>query len=400
LKDCGQPFLNEYSEIQALLWAIPDFLFQISADGIFQFGHAGDASQLFLPPEKFVGQSCDSVLPPDLSVLTREKIRKTIETKEMQTYEYALRMGEEEKKFETRMVYLNPGAVLAIVRDITEQHRLKIAIQEQEDQLNLAVSTAQIGYWRWHVATGEVSWYWDHGNLFGIRKADFGGTIDHVQEMVHPDDREKGIANLQKTLDTGQPFENTYRVVHPDGSVHWLNSFGDLHRDEQGRPEHIFGITRDITQFKAAEEKLYAYSKQLEESNIALNRLLDNQKEHKNRLAETLLRDFEQLVFPYLEQLANCRNLDTVSSLSKILVDNTKKCLEDLGRSSPLVARHFTLMEIQVADLIKQGRTAKEIAGILHMSPRTVFFYRNNIRKKLDIQHTRTNLRAMLTTLV
>ena len=92
---------------------------------------------------------------------------------------------------------------------------------------------------------------------FGIKDCEFKGTIDHVQEMVHPDDREKGIANLERAIVDNIPFNNTYRVIHPDDSVSWLNSFGHVSRDDQGKTELYFsGITRDISEFKFAEERL------------------------------------------------------------------------------------------------------------------------------------------------
>lgn len=59
----------------------------------------------------------------------------------------------------------------------------------------------------------------------------------------------------------------------------------------------------------------------------------------------------------------------------------------------------FTPAEIQVADLIKAGKTSKDIASVLNISPRSVFFHRNNIRKKLHLHKTNTNLRTFLLSL-
>lgn len=396
VKTARQTMKNDHAQIQAILQAIPDMLFQIRADGIFTFGHAMDTTQLLYPPEFFVGKKCEEILPPDLAELTYEKIEKTLASRQIQTYEYVLPTGEGKKYYETRMVYVRDNHVLAIVRDITERKALKKKLQEKKDRLNLALATAKIGYWRWEINTNEVKWFGDHGALFGIENSEFGGTIDHVQKMVHPDDREMGMGNLQKTLDTGKPFNNTYRVQHPDKSVHWLNSFGYLTRNDQGTPDYIFGITRDITEFKHAEEKLSAYSRQLEETNITLNRLIENQVDQKKRMAENILQNFEQLVFPFFEKLRVCHDHHHTNTLLKIMEKNIRKSLAGLERISPLVAKKLTIIEISIADLIKLGHSTKEIADILNMSPRTVFFYRNKIREKLDIQHTKTNLRSHL----
>jgi len=143
----------------------------------------------------------------------------------------------------------NVIALAEFTQEITELRRSR-------ERLGLALETARLGYWRWSAATGEVEWFGDHAALFGIKNSEFRGSLDHVQEMVHPDDRDMGVFNLPRAVEENLPFDNTYRVIHPDGSVHWLNSFGHVSLDDQGKASHIFGITRDISKFKSAEENL------------------------------------------------------------------------------------------------------------------------------------------------
>ncbi|NCC53849.1 MAG: PAS domain S-box protein, partial [Spartobacteria bacterium] len=114
----------------------------------------------------------------------------------------------------------------------------------------------RLGYWRWTAADNRVQWFGDHAALFGITDAEFGGTLDDVQKHVHPDDRSMGMKNISRAVDERIPFDNTYRVVHPDGSIHWLNSFGRVTFDDAGNPLSMFGITRDISQYKFAQEAL------------------------------------------------------------------------------------------------------------------------------------------------
>jgi DNA-binding CsgD family transcriptional regulator len=58
----------------------------------------------------------------------------------------------------------------------------------------------------------------------------------------------------------------------------------------------------------------------------------------------------------------------------------------------------LTPTEIQIANMVKQGKTSKEIAEIMHLSPGTINIHRKNIRKKLDISHQKTNLQSLLST--
>ncbi len=104
-----------------------------------------------------------------------------------------------------------------------------------------------MGYWRYDCASHRVEWSDGHEALFGIPMSEFGGNLDAVQQIVHPDDRAHGMENLRKALEEDVPFDNTYRVIHPDGSVRLLHSYGYVSRDESGAPMDIFGITQDVT---------------------------------------------------------------------------------------------------------------------------------------------------------
>lgn len=129
----------------------------------------------------------------------------------------------------------------------------QLIIKKREDELHLALRVARIGYWRYDCLTQSVEWLHNHELLFGIKREEFGGTLDDVQSLVHPDDREHGIENLRKTLTENVPFDNTYRVLHPNGKMLWLHSYGYLYHDKDGNPDYIFGITQNITERKEKE---------------------------------------------------------------------------------------------------------------------------------------------------
>lgn len=129
-------------------------------------------------------------------------------------------------------------------------------MSETERKLRLAMEVARIGYWKYDCATQQVEWSEGHEKLFGIDIREFKGNLNGVQDWVHPDDRAHGILNLQRTLHEKVPFDNTYRVVQPNGKVEWLHSYGYLSEDLQGNPEHVFGITRNMTHEKEAESRI------------------------------------------------------------------------------------------------------------------------------------------------
>ncbi len=140
------------------------------------------------------------------------------------------------------------------LQDVTKQKDDEKALFDNKQLLDMALESTEMGVWDWHIDSGKVKWAGQHARLFGILPEEFGGTIEDVQAYVHPNDHEKMLNAFNNSLKNNVPFDNTYRVVWPDGSVHWLHSFGRLIPDAQGHPERIVGITRDVTRSIQSDE--------------------------------------------------------------------------------------------------------------------------------------------------
>lgn len=161
--------------------------------------------------------------------------------------------------------------------------------------------------------------------------------------------------------------------------------------------EFIAPILQIFLEKENAETGLQTYASELEKKNIALNVLLDNRNEEKAKLADRIFENFEKQVFPYYDRLKKRLRHKDLKALMDIIENNTHTSLSMAEKPEQMIYRRLTPTETQVADLIKQGKTSKEIATLLNLSTRSVFFHRNNIRKKMNIQHTGTNLRSFLT---
>jgi len=160
--------------------------------------------------------------------------------------------------------------------------------------------------------------------------------------------------------------------------------------------EFVAPILTIFIQREKNKSQLEIHAKKLEEKNIALNVLLENRDEQRKKIADQVMTNFDQLVFPYYQRIRHSRGTDETDLLVKIMEKNTLESLAPLERSFPMPFRQLTPMEIQVADLIKMGKSSKEISGLLNISTRSVFFHRNNIRKKLNIHGKKVNLRSFL----
>jgi PAS domain S-box-containing protein len=147
------------------------------------------------------------------------------------------------------------------------------------------------------------------------------------------------------------------------------------------------------------EEELKLESLHLEEANTALKVLLKRGEQDKNELEEKVLSNIKELALPYLEKL-KLGNLDEKQgAYVEILESNLNDIISPFLKKLSSQYLNLTPTEIQVANLIREGKSTKEIAEFLNISERAIEFHRNNIRDKLGLKKSKTNLRSYLLTL-
>lgn len=153
---------------------------------------------------------------------------------------------------------------------------------------------------------------------------------------------------------------------------------------------------RAEAELRKREKELKAQSLHLEEVNTALRVLLAQRERDKKELGEIVLSNVRELISPYLERLKKGRLSPMQGAMADILESN----LETI--TSPFISRvsskfvNLTPTEIRVANLVKEGRTNKEIAEILLLSRNTILFHRHNMRTKLGLRNSKKNLRSHL----
>jgi len=155
-------------------------------------------------------------------------------------------------------------------------------------------------------------------------------------------------------------------------------------------------LEQQIEERKRAEAALRAQSSYLEEVNTALQVLLKKREEDKREMQENVLSNVKELVSPYLIRLKRGHLEPHQATMLEILQANLDNIISPF--ISKLSSRYlkFTPAEIRVANLIKEGKTNKEIAELLLISKNTVLFHRHRIRTKLGLKNKKINLRTHL----
>ena len=197
-----------------------------------------------------------------------------------------------------------------------------------------------------------------------------------------------------------------WKLVAKDGSMRFIEVSVTLKRDLNSQPIGFMGIARDITDrrqyletLEAREKELEIKTRSLEEVNTTLKVLLERRDIDKAALEDTIIGNINDLVIPYLERVKK-RTADKRSqAYLAVLENNLETITSSFFRRLTTRYANLTATEIEVANLVKNGKSIKEIADLLSISGKTVENHRMSIRKKMGIANTKTSLRSHLLSL-
>ncbi|HEY8562547.1 MAG TPA: PAS domain-containing protein [Pyrinomonadaceae bacterium] len=149
----------------------------------------------------------------------------------------------------------HPRYIIAIFEDITERKLVLEQLQAKQDLIDLAQKSAGATAFDWYVQEEINYWSPEQEALFGLAPGTFDGTYQTFKKMMYAPDWPTVVNALKHAHQTGKVAAE-YRVVWPDGSLHWLSTSGRMFLDDEGKPFRMVGFTSDVTPRKLAEEEL------------------------------------------------------------------------------------------------------------------------------------------------
>jgi PAS domain S-box-containing protein len=165
-------------------------------------------------------------------------------------------------------VCLPPGHVIykeelslleEVVRDLTLARVKMLAedlLAESEDRFSSALFAARSGAWDWNLKTGELAWSDGLERIFGFGQGEIKFTHDSLLDSVHIEDRHKVADAVDACLKGKKEYDIEYRIVWPDGSIHWIREAGDILLDGNKEPVRMLVVVSDISKRIVLESEL------------------------------------------------------------------------------------------------------------------------------------------------
>jgi PAS domain S-box-containing protein len=379
--------------------------------------------------EKITGYKREDFYSPNFDFLTliapqhhgtvRANFGRHLRGEEVEPYEYAL-IAKDGRRVEillsTKLMDYEGGkAILGILTDITERKQAEDALRDSEEKYRSLYVSMKEGVAIHEVIyneSGEAKDYVildvnpSYETILGLKKEQaVGCEASKLYGIGQP----PYIEIYAKVAASGQP--TSFETYFPPMDKHFSIS---VFSPRRGQFATVF---TDITERKRAEESLQKIheelelrveertaqlvqsKEQLEEVNTALRVLLKRREVDKSELEEKVLSNVKDLVLPYLERLKKASLDANQSSCVSILESNLNDIVSSFSHRLSSKYLGLTPTEIRVANLVKDGKSTKEIAEFMNLSEKTIQTHRDNIRKKIGIKHKKTNLRTYLSSL-
>ena len=392
-------------------------------DGKFHSVNPNTASYAGYTPEELIGKKADAIIHPDDVKLVKKNAGEMLRGRRIVPQEFRIitKTGDVRWIMETITAITHEGrrAILGNSMDITEYKLAEEALLESRQRLGDIIEFLPDTMFAIDLEGKLIAWNRAAEELTGVKAKNVLGRRDYQYALPFWKIRRPMSINL--VLKSNKRYEKTYTVFNRERNL-LIVEVGVPGIQINGRDAYLWGkasplydskgnivgaieCIRDITKRKLAEEaivkserELKIKSHELEELNTALKVLLNQRERDKTELEERLLVTVKELVLPYVDELKKKRIDDKDTILVNILETNLRHILSPFTHRLSSKYLNLTSREVRIANLIKEGRSSKEIADLLNVTASTINIYRYRIRKKLGM-NSKNNMRMYLSSL-
>ena len=385
---------------------------EIDSIGTIIYANKAHGDMYGYEESELIGQSVIDFLVPDvqrnelpsyLAILVKDQPPPTIYHQKILT-KHGI-----ERNIEVAWNYMrdlkgNVKGFISVLTDITERKETEDALKSSEKKFKLlAEKSPNMIFIN---KKGRVAYVNEKCvEIMGYAREEYYSENFNFMDLIAPESIDLVKENFSKHMQGEAIPSYEYKIIKKSGEAIFAIHSTVLIDFENEKA--IVGIATDITERKMVEDKMKEARDELEsrviertlelqEKNVALKVLLKQREEDKNDIEQNILSNVKSLVQPYIQKLKrNNSNLEDISYLN-LIESNLEDIISPFSQKLSSNYMKFSAKEIEIANLIKEGKKNKEIMEIMSIAFDTVKAHRRNIRKKLGIYNKATNLRNKL----
>jgi PAS domain S-box-containing protein len=137
-----------------------------------------------------------------------------------------------------------------------ERARVSEELRDRDALLRIALRSNGMGVWVWDLKRGAIHFSDEMYRMAGREPGSLDASFEAWASLIHPEDVQRVAEARRRTCDTGKDYSERYRIVRPDGSLHWLESQGTCQLGQDGSVARVLGVVWDVTDRKHSEEAL------------------------------------------------------------------------------------------------------------------------------------------------
>uniref|UniRef100_B8HWB5 histidine kinase n=1 Tax=Cyanothece sp. (strain PCC 7425 / ATCC 29141) TaxID=395961 RepID=B8HWB5_CYAP4 len=251
-----------HENLEAIFAAFPDLFFRLDSEGTFLDYRVGQnyLSDLYIPPQEFLGRSLQEVLPPDLAQPFKQLIHQALETESIVGTEYLMTLAGGEQYYEARLVPLSGDQLIGIVRNISERkqqeaerHAAELSLQQAYQQINSLIKNMPLGTVIWDEQFRIQRWSEQAVAIFGWSETEVIGKTMLEWQFIFEPDLESVVQEGERLLVGGGSGVCSNRNYRKDGRVINCEWFNSALVDESGKLIAILSMVQDVTYRKQAD---------------------------------------------------------------------------------------------------------------------------------------------------
>ena len=375
-------------------------------DGKFKYLNKYAASYMGYNPHELIGKKAHSIVHTEDRIKVIKYAREMLQGKRTIPYLYRAlnRKGETLWMMETvtSIIYEGRPAILGAFMDITEliEARLKI---EEFDKLRSSILDAT-PYAIMYLEDRKIIFANNAvESVFGWKPEELIGNSTRMLFLCDSDYKRMGQMAYSTLEKTRIYEESEFLYRHKNGEAIFCRIKAVRIGEALHQNRSLIVTYENITEQKKIQDALLQRTKELElktrnleETNIALNVIMRKGASDKLKIEESVVQNISELIIPCIQQMKKYRMSDESLKYASLAESYLTNIVSPFLHKISIKHLNLSHKELLVASLLKDGKSSKEIGHLLNISSRGVDYHRNKIRKKIGLKNKQENLRSYL----